>query len=94
MATNAVKVVWLCGTSGFPGPAGTATCPTRAGTVTGTVTAADVVAAPAAQQLGAGELSEVIAAMRAGSAYVNVHTTVSTGGEIRGQISTRGHSGK
>lgn len=91
---NGGIVVWLCGTSGFPGPAGTATCPGRAGTVTGTVTAATVVAAQPAQQLSAGELAEVIAAMRAGVAYVNIHTTVSPGGEIRGQISGRGNSGK
>ena len=37
------------------------------------------------QQLVAGELAEVIAAIRAGAAYANVHTTLSTGGEIRGQ---------
>jgi hypothetical protein len=32
--------------------------------------------------------------MRAGVAYANIHTTVSPGGEIRGQIGSRGHSGK
>jgi CHRD domain-containing protein len=35
----------------------------------------------------AGELDEVIAAIRAGVAYVNVHATpLNPGGEIRGQI--------
>ncbi len=38
------------------------------------------------QQILAGELAEVIAAIRAGVAYANVHTTLSPGGEIRGQI--------
>jgi hypothetical protein len=36
----------------------------------------------------AGELNEVIAAIRAGVAYANVHTLISPGGEIRGQIRT------
>jgi len=34
----------------------------------------------------AGELADVIAAICAGVAYANVHTTLSPGGEIRGQI--------
>ena len=70
---------------GTPGPAGTPTCP-QSGTVTGTFTTANVLAAPSTQQLGAGEIGEMISAMKAGVAYVNVHTAVSPGGEIRGQI--------
>jgi hypothetical protein len=38
------------------------------------------------QQVGAGEFAKVIAAIRGGVAYANVHTALSTGGEIRGQI--------
>ena len=38
------------------------------------------------QQISAGELAEVIAAIRGGVTYANVHTVLSTGGEIRGQI--------
>jgi CHRD domain len=38
------------------------------------------------QAILAGELAEVLAAIRAGVAYANVHTTLSPGGEIRGQI--------
>jgi hypothetical protein len=79
-------VIWLCGTATNPGPAGTQACP-ASGSVTGTITPTDVVAAGmASQQITAGELAEVIAAMRAGAAYVNVHTDLSPGGEIRGQI--------
>jgi hypothetical protein len=34
-----------------------------------------------------GNLDDVLIAIAAGKAYGNVHTTVSPGGEIRGQIS-------
>jgi hypothetical protein len=33
-------------------------------------------------------LAAVLTAIQAGAAYANVHTTVSPGGEIRGQIRT------
>ena len=55
----------------------------------GTITAANVIAGSMApQQLAAGDLAAVLAAIRAGAAYVNVHTDLSPGGEIRGQIRT------
>ena len=81
-------VIWLCGTTTLPGPAGTQTCP-QSGTITGTVIAANVIAGATTQQIAAGEFAEVVAAMRAGVAYANVHTSLSPGGEIRGQL--RGH---
>jgi hypothetical protein len=95
-SVNGSIVVWLCGTTGtLAGPPGTATCPGRSGTVRGTFTAANVInASITSQQITAGELAEVIAAMRAGVAYANIHTTASPGGEIRGQISARGDSGR
>src|SRR5207249_11246942 len=40
----------------------------------------------ATQQFAPGELDEVIAAIRAGVAYVNVHSNLSPGGQIREQI--------
>ena len=53
----------------------------------GLITAANVIAgATASQQLRAGDLAAVVTAIWAGMAYANVHTTVSPGGEIRGQI--------
>lgn len=84
-AVNGPIVVWLCGTTTNPGPAGTQTCP-QSGQVRGAIGFAQVLGAPATQQLAAGEIQEVIRAMRAGAAYVNVHTSLSPGGEIRGQI--------
>jgi CHRD domain len=86
-SVNGTILIWLCGTTANPGPAGTQTCP-QSGTITGTVIAANVGGA-ATQQILAGEFAEVLAAMRAGVAYANVHTTLSPGGEIRGQL--RGH---
>jgi hypothetical protein len=91
MSVNGSIVIWLCQTTTTPAPATvqalTPFCP-QSGTVTGHITAANVIAAStASQQLAAGELAEVIDAIRAGVAYANVHTTpLSPGGEIRGQI--------
>ena len=90
LSVNGGISIWLCGTASNPGPAGTAACPTPGGTVTGTATAATVVG-PAGQGIAAGEFNEILAAIRAGKAYANVHSTVYTGGEIRAQLSTRGH---
>jgi hypothetical protein len=84
-------VIFLCQTAANPDPTGLAPqCPQQ-GTVTGKITAANVIAgSQAPQQLAAGDLAAVITAIRAGATYANVHTTVSPGGEIRGQIRTVG----
>jgi hypothetical protein len=90
-SVNGSIVIWLCQTVTTSAPASVAGltpfCP-QSGTVTGHITAANVIAASTvSQQITAGELAEVIAAIRAGVAYANVHTTpLSPGGEIRGQI--------
>lgn len=52
--------------------------PTTA-SVNGTFTAADLTAA-------AGSVDNLLALLRSGSAYVNVHTAANPGGEIRGQL--------
>jgi CHRD domain len=77
--------VFFCGGPKPPCPA-TATPP---GGLTGTFTAADVLG-PAGQGIEAMNIAELIAAMRAGVTYVNVHTNKWPGGEIRAQISGRG----
>lgn len=80
--------VFLCSNLGN-GPAGTPACP-ASGTVGGTIEADDVIG-PAAQGIAPGELDELLSAVRAGAAYVNVHSTLYPGGEIRTQIGQRGH---
>src|SRR5574341_119215 len=63
-------VIWLCGTTTNPGPAGTQTCPQTVpenAPLTGKITASNVIAASTTSQLIlAGELAEVIAAIRGG----------------------------
>jgi len=79
--TNGGVMVFLCGGGSKP-----TACPNSGGEVTGSITPADVVAI-ATQQVPAGGFDELLAALRTpGLAYVNVHTTVSPGGEIRGQV--------
>jgi len=87
-AVNGPIIIWLCGTAALPGPDGTPTCP-QSGTVTGHITAANVLASPGTQQLPAGGLTQMINAMTNGFAYGNVHTNLSPGGEMRGQIGPR-----
>ena len=91
-SVNGSIVVWLCGTgtTTTAGPTGTPTCP-QSGTVSGTFTSANVLASSTTQQLAAGDLATFIDAMQSGVAYVNVHTSLSPGGEIRGQVGSRGH---
>ena len=100
-SVNGGIVLWFCGTTiatpPTPGPAGTQVCTSPSGTFTGTFTAANVQTV-ATQQIGPNELNEVIAAIRAGKAYANVHTLISPGGEIRAQFGKhpdrdRGHHG-
>ena len=86
---NGPIVIWLCGTTTNPGPAGTQTCP-QSGTIRGTITAANVLASPTTQQLPAGAIGQMISAMQAGAAYANIHTSASPGGEVRGQIFNTG----
>ncbi len=78
-SANGGVSAFLCGGGGKPA------CPATGGSVSGTIIAADVIG-PAGQGIAAGELDELIAAMRRGVTYTNVHTDKHPGGEIRGQI--------
>ena len=76
--------VFLCTNLGN-GPAGTQVCPAAPATITGTIRPADVIG-PTGQGIAAGEFAELVAAIRAGAAYVNVHSTQYPGGEMRSQL--------
>lgn len=90
MSVNGGVSAFLCGGGDKPA------CPPTGGTVTGVIDAADVIG-PTGQGIAAGQFDELLAAMRAGVSYANVHTTDGVdppnqgpgdfpGGEIRGQI--------
>jgi hypothetical protein len=90
-------VLWLCQTAASPAPAGTPPqCSNvadadsrRTNTVTGVLRASDVRPLPTngiGNGTAANEFAEVIALIRAGKTYVNVHSSMSPGGEIRSQI--------
>ena len=84
-SVNGGVSVFLCQTSFNTDPTGLApTCP-QSGTVTGLVQAANVVG-PAGQGIAAMEFAELIAAIRAGVAYVNIHSTKFLNGELRAQL--------
>jgi hypothetical protein len=79
---------WLCeGTVASPS-ASTPACPGQGGTVSGTITPLEVIG-PAGQGIAPGEFEELVAAIRAGRAYANVHSAKFPGGEIRGQLNDR-----
>ncbi len=91
-------VLWLCDTTANPSPsASTPDCTSdnpvdlRNGRVTGTLSQADVqnvaasgIAGPTATTPG--EWAEVVALIRAGATYANVHSVKFPPGEIRSQI--------
>jgi hypothetical protein len=85
-SVNGGVMTFLCGGGTKPTP-----CPSPSGTVEGTITGADIIAL-GTQQVPAGTVDATAAfqeftrALRNGTAYANLHTTASPGGEIRGQI--------
>jgi hypothetical protein len=76
--TNGGVSAFLCG-------GGKPACTPDSGDFTNTIVAADVIG-PGGQGITAGQIEELIRAMRNGVTYVNVHTDIYPGGEIRGQI--------
>jgi hypothetical protein len=98
-------VLWLCDSEANPSPTlNTPACnqndpaDLRAGTASGILTEADVQSLAANGVAGPttttpGEFAEVIALLRAGKTYVNVHTVKFGSGEIRSQIENHEHRG-
>jgi hypothetical protein len=83
-AINAGIMVFLCSNIGSPVP--TPACPgPNSGVVSGTLDADDVIG-PSGQGIDAGEFADVVDALRNGSAYGNVHTSLYPGGEVRGNF--------
>jgi hypothetical protein len=93
-AISGMIVLFLCTNltppDGVPTPQA---CPTdNPATITGTLTADDVISRSAQGiDAGAAGLAEILEAIRADAAYVNVHTTVYPTGEIRGRLRDHGH---
>ena len=92
-------VLWLCQTAANPAPAGTnppqcfnalAGESPRANTVSGVLRASDVIP-QLTNGIAANELGEVLALIRAGKSYVNIHSSMSPAGEIRSQIEDHDH---
>jgi len=77
-------MVFLCTNLGN-GPAGTQACPAAPATISGTLRPADVIG-PAGQGVTAGQWDELVAALQSGATYVNVHSSLYPGGEIRAQL--------
>lgn len=82
--TNGGVVVFLCSNLEDP-PPGTQECPLAPAEITGTITTADVLAIED-QGIDAGDFAALLAAIRAGAIYVNVHSQMFPPGEIRGQL--------
>ena len=84
--------VWLCKTGLVTVPpavpADTPTCGAAGGDgpeAEGTISAEDVIG-PSTQGVPPLNYADLVRAIRLGAAYVNVHSTVAPGGEIRGQL--------
>jgi hypothetical protein len=88
--TNGGVSFFLCGGGGKPTCEAGTTTPVS---VTGTIAAADVQLIPT-QLLPANDLAAIAEEIRAGFAYANVHTAISPGGEIRGQLHRKHGWGK
>ena len=84
LSVNGGVSFFLCSNLGN-GPAGTQACPAGPAELTGVITP-DLVVGPTGTGIEAGAMTEIVAAIRNGTAYANVHSAKWPGGEIRGQL--------
>lgn len=86
-SVNGAVSVFLCQTAVNADPTGLAPqCP-ESGTATGILQSANMIdGGIVGQGIAPGEFAELIAAIRAGVAYVNIHSSTFPGGELRGQL--------
>lgn len=82
--TNGGVSAFLC-SSLDDAPADVQSCPDGPAEVTGTIMAEQVVG-PENQGISEGEFEELVSAIRARAAYVNVHSSMFPAGEVRGQL--------
>ena len=84
LSVNGGVSFFLCSNLGN-GPAGTQACPDVSGDLNGVITP-DLIVGPNGQGIEPGSFAEIVAAMRDGTAYANIHSDRWQGGEIRGQL--------
>ena len=77
--------VFFCSNLGN-GPAGTQALPPRTAGRSPEPGSRPTSSGPAGQGIAPGEFDELLAAIRAGATYVNIHTVQFRGGEVRSQI--------
>ena len=84
LSVNGGVSFFLCSNLGN-GPAGTQACPVGPAELTGVITP-DLVVGPTGTGIEPGAMAEIVAAIRNGTSYANVHSAKWPGGEIRGQL--------